>query len=75
MGIARILKMGASVTWVIPTVMGTIEDIIDDLKGGSRVGLIDFIQVRPGVTIHPTFFLVQGPLNSSSLPPRQATSA
>jgi len=40
--------MGASRTWVIPSVVGTVEDIVDDLKGGSRVGLIDFVQVRPG---------------------------
>ena len=28
--------------------MGTVKDIVDNPKGGSRVGLIDFIQVRPG---------------------------
>ena len=25
-----------------------VEDIVDDLKGSSRVGLVDFFQVRPG---------------------------
>jgi len=40
--------MGASRTWVIPGVVGTVEDIVDNLKGSSRVGLIDLVQVRPG---------------------------
>ena len=48
LGAAGILEAGASRTWVVPRVVGTVEDIVDDLKGGSRVGLIDFVQVRPG---------------------------
>ena len=43
-----ILEAGASRTWVIPHVVGAVEDIVDDLKGGGRVGLIDFVQVGPG---------------------------
>jgi len=41
--------MGASGTWVIPSVVGveTVEDVVDDLKGSSRVLLVDGIQVRP----------------------------
>ena len=45
---ARVLEAGASRAWVIPSVVGTVEDIVDNLKGGGRVGLVDFIQVRPG---------------------------
>ena len=45
---AGILEVGASRTGVIPCVVGTVEDIVDNLKGSSRVGLIDFVQVRPG---------------------------
>jgi len=48
MGVAGILEVGASGTWVIPSVVGTIEDVVDNLKGSGRVGLIDFVQVRPG---------------------------
>ena len=43
-----ILETGASRTWVIPSVVRTVEDIVDDLKGGGGVLLIDSIQVRPG---------------------------
>jgi len=43
-----VLEMGASRTWIVPSVVGAVEDIVDDLKGGSRVLLIDGIQVRPG---------------------------
>jgi len=42
-----VLKTGASGTWVIPSVVGTVEDIIDDLKGSGRVFLVDGIQVGP----------------------------
>ena len=45
---AGILEAGASRAWVIPHVVGAIEDIVDNLEGGSGVGLIDFIQVGPG---------------------------
>ena len=44
----RVLKMGASRTWVIPSVVGTVEGIVDDLKGGGGVLLIDGVQVGPG---------------------------
>jgi len=39
--------MGASGTWVIPSVVGAVEDIVDDLKGGGRVLLVDGVQVGP----------------------------
>ena len=48
LGVAGILEAGASRAWVVPHVVGTIEDVVDDLKGGGRVGLIDFVQVGPG---------------------------
>ena len=40
--------MGASGAWIIPSVVGAVEDVIDNLKGSSRVLLIDGVQVRPG---------------------------
>ena len=40
--------MGTSGTWVIPSVVGTVEDVIDDLKGGGGILLIDGVQVGPG---------------------------
>ena len=40
--------MGASGTWVIPSIVRTVEDIVDNLKGGGGVLLIDGIQVGPG---------------------------
>ena len=43
-----ILEMGASGAWIIPSVVGTVEDVVDDLKGGSGVLLIDGVQVGPG---------------------------
>ena len=48
LGAAGVLEAGASRAWVIPCVVGAVEDVINNLKGSSRVGLIDFIQVRPG---------------------------
>ena len=48
LGAARILEAGASRNGVIPHVVGTVEDVVDNLKGSSGIGLIDFIQVRPG---------------------------
>ena len=45
---AGILEVGASRTWVIPRIVGAVEGIVDNLKGSLGVGLIDFIQVRPG---------------------------
>jgi len=47
-GTRGVLEAGASGTWVIPSVVRTVEDIVDDLKGSSRVLLIDSVQVRPG---------------------------
>ena len=43
-----ILELGASGTWIIPSVAGTVEGIVDDLKGSGGVLLIDGIQVGPG---------------------------
>ena len=48
LGAAGILEAGASRTWVIPRIVGAVEGVVDNLKGGSGVGLIDFIQVGPG---------------------------
>ena len=45
---AGILEARASGAWVVPRVVGTVEGVVDDLEGGSGIGLIDFIQVRPG---------------------------
>jgi len=42
-----ILETGASGAWIIPSVVGTIEDVVDDLKGGGGVLLVDGIQVGP----------------------------
>ena len=42
-----VLETGASGTWVIPSVVGTVEDIVDDLKGGGGVLLVDGVQVGP----------------------------
>jgi len=47
-GDGGILKTGASGAWIIPSVVGTVEDVVDDLKGGGRVLLIDGVQVGPG---------------------------
>jgi len=38
---------GASGAWVIPRVVGTVEGVVDDLKGGGGVLLVDGVQVRP----------------------------
>jgi len=46
-GAGGVLEAGASGTWVIPSVAGTVEDIVDDLKGGGGVLLVDGVQVRP----------------------------
>jgi len=46
-GDGRVLKMGASWTWVIPSVVGAIEDVVDNLQGGGGVLLVDGIQVGP----------------------------
>jgi len=46
-GDGGVLKMGASGAWIIPSVVGTVEDIVDDLKGGGRVFLVDRVQVGP----------------------------
>jgi len=47
-GDGRILELGASGAWIIPSVTGTVEDIVDDLKGGGGILLIDGVQVGPG---------------------------
>jgi len=47
-GDGRILEAGASGAWIIPSVVGTVEDVVDDLKGGGGVLLIDGVQVGPG---------------------------
>ena len=43
LGAAGILEAGASRTWVVPRVVGTVEGVVDDLKGSSGIGLIDFV--------------------------------
>jgi len=40
--------MGASRAWIVPSIVGTVEDVVDDLKGSGGVLLIDGIQVGPG---------------------------
>ena len=40
--------MGASGTWVIPSVVRAVEGIVDDLEGSSGILLIDGVQVGPG---------------------------
>jgi len=40
--------MRASRTWIVPSVVRAVEDIVDDLEGGGGVLLIDGVQVRPG---------------------------
>ena len=47
-GDGRILETGASGTWIVPSVVGAVEDVVDDLKGGGGVLLIDGVQVGPG---------------------------
>jgi len=46
-GDGGILEMGASGAWIIPSVVGTVEDVADDLKGGGGVLLVDGVQVGP----------------------------
>ena len=46
-GGGRILEAGTSGTWVIPSVVGTVEDVVDDLKGGGGVLLVDGVQIGP----------------------------
>ena len=48
-GDGGILETGAFGAWIIPSVVGTVEDVVDDLKGGGGVLLIDGVQVGPGV--------------------------
>ena len=42
-----ILETGASGAWIIPSVVGTVEDVVDDLKSGGGVLLVDGVQVGP----------------------------
>jgi len=46
-GTGGVLETGASRAWIIPSVVGTVEDVVDDLKGGGRVLLVDGVQVGP----------------------------
>jgi len=46
-GDGGILELGASRTWIIPSVTGTVEGVVDDLKGGGGVLLVDGVQVGP----------------------------
>ena len=46
-GTGGVLETGASGAWIIPSVVGTVEDVVDDLKGGGGVLLVDGVQVRP----------------------------
>ena len=46
-GYGRILEMGASGAWIVPSVVRTVEDVVDDLKGGGGVLLVDGVQVGP----------------------------
>ena len=46
-GDGGILETGASGAWIIPSVVGTVEDVVDDLKGGGGVLLVDSVQVGP----------------------------
>ena len=46
-GTRGVLETGASGTWVIPSVVGTVEDIVNNLKGGGGVLLVDGVQVGP----------------------------
>jgi len=46
-GTRGVLEMRASGAWIIPSVVGTVEDIVDDLKGGGGVLLVDGVQVGP----------------------------
>jgi len=47
-GASGILEMGASGAWIIPSVVGTSEGVVDDLEGGGGILLIDGVQVGPG---------------------------
>jgi len=46
-GACGILETGASGAWIIPSVVGTVEDVVDDLKGSGGVLLVDGVQVGP----------------------------
>ena len=46
-GTGGVLEIGASGAWIIPSVVGTVEDVVDDLKGGGGVLLVDGVQVGP----------------------------
>jgi len=47
-GDGGILETGASGAWIVPSVVRTVEDVVDDLKSGGGVLLIDGVQVGPG---------------------------
>jgi len=46
-GGGRILETGASWTWIVPSVVGAVEDVVDNLQGGSGILLVDGVQVGP----------------------------
>ena len=46
-GTGGVLETGASGARVVPGVMGTVEDVVDDLKGSGGVLLVDGVQVGP----------------------------
>jgi len=46
-GHRRILELRASGAWIIPNVTGAVEGVVDDLKGGGGVLLVDGVQVGP----------------------------
>jgi len=46
-GACGVLETGASGAWIIPSVVGTVEDVVDDLKGSGGVLLVDGVQVGP----------------------------
>jgi len=46
-GDGGILELGASGTWVIPSIVGAVEGVVDDLQGSSGVLLVDGVQVGP----------------------------
>ena len=34
--------------WVVPSVVGTVEKVLDDLVGGGDVQLVDVVNLGPG---------------------------
>ena len=44
-GTGGVLELGTSGAWIVPSVTGTVEGVVDDLKGGGGVLLVDGVQV------------------------------